>query len=444
VKTLQVLGMIFVCSGWSSTYAQGAAGEPLGQSSRWSISTGAMIRSIEAELHLPAPAFDWGSYLHAGRTYGMGDRGLFTAGTNAVFSFPIEPVTIYVGPGISYEDGNVGLVSGSANLNGFDPIDADLIASGALAVFDSMDQFDLFATVPYEDVDILLGQISYASEGTSYSYRVDGAFHDVSETDEEIATGPYIDLRYQIFNKKKHALNALFGLGMVETEHSSSRSLGTMTVTEYQVETDYSYHYSGATIEGIGEALGIDSELGIVVVDPFYIDPSLFDEIGIGPYEYAMIRDMLLPSQTSSSRVTGRGSTQFYATGRSNLDVRLYELAFGLELTGEATDRLSYGLAAGPTLNIIEGDLRASTAVYESGRAAPIYSERFSASDTELRLGVMARASLLFDFGKDDKFFVEAFAGYNWVDEATFSAGPAGADVDASSFSGGAGVGIRL
>ena len=445
MKAVQVLAVIFVCAVGSSLYAQGTAGKEITQHPRWSISAGAMIRSIEADMHIPAPAFDWGAYMNAGRTYGMGDRGLFTAGREGDVHFRIGPASIYVGSGISYENGNVGIISASGNLNGLDPVDADLVISGALAVFDSMDQFDVYAAIPYEEgVDILLGQVHYTSEGTSYSHHVDGGFQDVSGTDEETGIGPYINVRYQIRDKKRHALNALFGVGMVETEHSTSRSLGNMTVTEYQVETDYSYRYSGATIEGAGELLGIDSELGIVVVDPFYIDPELIDEIEIGPYEYAMIRDLFLPSQTSTSTVAGRRSRDFYAMGRSNLDVRLYELAFALELTGQATDSLSYSLAAGPTLNIIEGDLTASTVVYQSGIAGPIYSERYSSSDEELRLGVMTRASLLYDFGRDDRFFVETFIGYNWVDEATFSAGPAEADVDASSFSGGAGVGIRL
>ena len=166
VQISAVLGVLFL---GHSAYGQGAAGQAA-KPSRWSVSAGAMIRSIEADMHVPAPG-NWRNYVRTRGASGMGDRGLFTAGENGFPILAIDPAVLYVGPGTDYEDGNVGILSGSVNFNGLDPIDADLVVSGALAIFDSMDQFDVYFDFPVQipdgegtqEIDILLGQVNYHS-----------------------------------------------------------------------------------------------------------------------------------------------------------------------------------------------------------------------------------------------------------------------------------------
>ena len=411
--------------------------------SRWSISGGAMIRTVDAKMHVPAPSFDWRNHVRRMGPTGMGKKGLFS---NPDGSFlPIHP---YFGPGIQYENGSVGSFSVTAGLDDLGLTLADRELSVATVKYDDGSQVESVFGIDPLGFDVDFGYVTFNTHEASYSYDAMGSFGDLYGSDEEDGVGPYLQLRYMMHEQEKFVVNALVGAGILETDHSTSGALGAMTVMGSMKRTDYGYRYAGVFSEASGELLepitGDDSARGLVLVDPSPLDeplpllPGLILNPILDP-----IHEALSP-QMGSQMTGGRAPVaQFMAYGSSDLDVTLTEIAFGVEVLSQPWKNVHCGLAVGPTINIINGDFDASTVVMDQN-GTTVAAENYHSDTEEIEVGAMARVNLLINLGENDKFFIEGGAGYNWVDDVTFRAGPAEAEVDVSSFAGNVGVGIRL
>ncbi len=100
------------------------------------------------------------------------------------------------------------------------------------------------------------------------------------------------------------------------------------------------------------------------------------------------------------------------------------------------------GIAAGPTLNLLNYDYMNRTQWYLNGRrfAASQHSE----SDTLFKVGVRAGLHVRCNLNKSGSVFLELAGGYDWVDSVDLNLGGRTVEIDASSWTGQCGIGIRF
>ena len=136
-------------------------------------------------------------------------------------------------------------------------------------------------------------------------------------------------------------------------------------------------------------------------------------------------------------------SPKYTTTTRSNLDISLHELALGFELQQQLVNRVHLSLGVGPTFNLFDFDYNSKTSIFENGYSAP-KSLKVNDGGQAFRMGVVGQVGLKVDLDSKSRYFVEVFGRYNWVDTLNIGNSSSHVKVNASSFSGGVGLGINL
>lgn len=369
--------------------------EAVASGSRWSLSVGATVRSLESDFHLRGPSYR----VTPPRSTRSGREAGLYGGTG---------VTNYdngsVGPGIDF------LIPGVA------------VASGG-SVTPSGRAINLgFIQIP-------INNRTFTGSQRIESSAARGEFYDASTDGEDTGFGPEVTLRYTLTEPKDGLrVDLLAGYAFVPHEVEESTSLGEVSVWRTRENRIFSYQYDSVPVDEF-----------LLFIPPTVITDA--DALPIPPFVGNPFRD------PRTGRRAERDSdllARFRAVGSVDLEVRLHELRLAPEIQFDLTDRLTVGIAAGPTLNIIDADLEAETRIYQSGRKAPVYRSRSKASETQVAVGAMADLVALYDLTRSGNLFLEGRVGYHWVDSVNISAGPASAEIDASSFTASLGLGWRF
>ena len=188
------------------------------------------------------------------------------------------------------------------------------------------------------------------------------------------------------------------------------------TITAIEHRTDYTYAYDAFILSPDGT--------GFVIYDadslPGNADPR--------------------KGKRSSSRVVDY--VDAFAT--ADLDVLLNEVALSVDVQRYITPKLSLALSLGPTLNFVNTDFDGTVEWRRRSTGRTLVRETMHESKTEIEIGFMAALFARYDLTPDQKWFVEAHAGYHWLNEVNWKAGTASGSVDLASWDVGVGFGHRF
>jgi hypothetical protein len=230
--------------------------------------------------------------------------------------------------------------------------------------------------------------------------------------DSNLAAAPYVKGEYVLHQTREGELS-LFGqyAYVADSDHSSGNVQGGLHGTSFQ------FRYDAAFVQSPGLAPG----------NVFY------NANAANAFNPQFSPKPTNPSVTRSS-LTVRS--------RASLEEGLHEITLGIGYTRRLWDRVHLSLAIGPTFNLFDYDFESRSDLRVGG--ATVATSRQSQDSQAFRLGVMEQAGLVVDLDRQGRWFLEVFGRYNWVD--TFKAGTnqSNVKVDASSFSGGIGLGVRL
>lgn len=361
--------------------------------SKWSLSAGIRSREIDVEFSAAAPSgyADWASLVRRPRNSGSTD---IDNGTT---------------PRTDYEDGEVV----------FDP------------AWTWNDGTSLFGM----DNDAQLGIRDMFNTVTFGSTRT-RQWSELSQTalegeDDTTTGGAYIAARRALGDKGLGAL-IQYGVNMFETG-SGPQETARQTIMERQ--TRYATTYD---IYGWGAAVTPAPFEGGDAFEWVVVDAALHNAV----YGWMGLGDAMDPRQTQDARQ--RTLAVLTATSDTDLDVDAHDLLLGLEWALPIGDWLSLSLAAGPTLNVISWELEHTTEWVNQTTGASLQTIQEKEKDDEFEVGAAAQVTVRLNLDKKGRVFCEGAAAYNWVDKIDAETDSASAEIDVSSFSGSAGIGIRL
>lgn len=376
--------------------------EPVAEKSRWSVSVGANAREVKAGFKVSGPRL---------RTEGP-DPGLFGRRDGTLV----------------YRDGALAGVSIPAGAFG-GIIPPGIVPPGPSGI--------AFATVE---------SLSQVSQGGNYiSPLTGGLAQDVNvsytserhsnrsftRTDDEVTVSPYIALRYDVVQQPGYSIGALGMYSFTWSDHNSGwRTTGT--------QVDNTYIYPGIVLGPAADLLpppfdnaGFLPGVAVVVVDPAQVNQIINNANAV--FGAAIPNYPFAPRKETQVTVF---------RSRASVDVDLHEIVLAAEFKANLGERVELALAAGPTLNIIDWQMDSETVGTSNGRR--VFRRHYSSEDTELKIGVMTQGSVIFNLDAGKRFFLELHGGYRWVDDAHAQAGPSTAQLDLSSWTAGAGAGVRF
>jgi len=361
--------------------------------SKWSLSAGVRSRDLDVEFSAAAPSSyaDWASLVRRPRNTGSTD---IDNGTT---------------PRTDYEDGEVV----------FDPS------------WTWVDGTSLFGM----DNDAQLGIRDVFNTVTFGSTRT-RQWSELSQTalegeDDTTKGGAYVAARRAIGDKGLGCL-VQYGINVFEID-SGWQETARQTIMERQ--TRYATTYD---IYGWGSAVTPAPFEGGDVSEWVVVDAALHNAF----YGWMGLGDAMEPRQTQDARQ--RTLAVLTASSKTDLDVDVHDLLLGLEWALPIGDWLSLSLAAGPTLNVISWDLEHTTEWINQTTGAALQTMQEKDGDDEFEVGAAAQVTVRLNMDKKGRVFCEGSAAYNWVDKIDASTESASAEIDVSSFSGSAGIGIRL
>lgn len=366
--------------------------------SKWSVSAGFVVRNIESSRKTRPLGFGLD-------VSGRGDVGLFSRSSGTVI----------------YDDGRVGPDWG--------------LATG------SLHDGTAFGTINSPDQITSTGRIDAQGEPIS-----DLTFHSTRATNQSIfsptglgandsksAVGPYIDLAYSVFQSSKFNIDIHFGYSWVQA--TLNEGFGTLARQGLDRVTDtYSYTYD------------------------FYPQLSNFGA-PLGPFPYADQDGTIVYDGDRSNSVNGfsgggnkeprtghsqsaRRIASYIERGEAPVKVNLHEIILAPEIAFQVGKRMHAGLTVGPTLNVIDTELRANVAWYRSGSTAPFKTINARDSDILAKLGVASQLTVRYDLTK--RLFLEAAGSYRYVPKADVSSDFSTAMIDVSAWQANIGIGYRF
>lgn len=391
-KALLVLGASGMLSG-TLAYA-GEAGE-----GNWTISGGAAVRTIKADLHIDAPPA-----LPTSRNFGgKGDVGLFTINDTL----------------ITYDDGSLGPIYNSYG-------DIDGTCYGTINNRSQLVQTDRpFRANEGIYYDALSFHTTLREDITTYrATPYDG-------DDEETVIAPFIQARRNLGMIRGIQYGVVAGYSLAKSELSSGmRSLAMEDVNRKTITYTYTYDHVGARS-------GATAQNAPYPFTDWYswtvYDPALLDL-----YSWSG-ETAVAPRQSDSTSY--KHLVSYEATGCVNSDVMIHEIMLAPECVIDIRNRARIGLAIGPTINIVDVKTDAKRQWAQVGGDV-ITSETASDESTEVKIGIGADLSAQVDI--TGRVFGQVGVGYRYVPSVEVDAGFASSEVDASSFLGTIGVGITL
>ncbi len=244
-----------------------------------------------------------------------------------------------------------------------------------------------------------------------------------SDSQEDVGTGAYLQLRYAAWELPRAKVNLLFGYSWLPAELAASGRM------------DGARPAAPPSRAGrIGFATTLVSGGGIFVPRPTFL-----------------ISPVLIPPRPTRDH----DLTVLFVRSNPKLDLALHEIVLAPEMEFRLADRLRAALAVGPTLNVIDGDLHYAVNTYvdrrrvRNGRVVDSYTERLRGRtyrvherSTDLRVGGAAQVNLTFDITK--RVFLEVASSYRYVPSFTVGSKIVDAEIDASSWESKVGFGFRF
>ncbi len=145
-----------------------------------------------------------------------------------------------------------------------------------------------------------------------------------------------------------------------------------------------------------------------------------------------------------TERSTSRTVAFVDAFATADLDVTLHELALSIDLQRYVLPRLAVALSVGPTLNFVNRDFDATVNWVVRGSGRTLLRESIHDSANDVKIGFMATLMARYDLVPSRKWYLEAHAGYHWLDDLQWQAGTASGKVELASWDFGLGVGYRF
>lgn len=125
------------------------------------------------------------------------------------------------------------------------------------------------------------------------------------------------------------------------------------------------------------------------------------------------------------------------------LNADLQEVFLSADLNWKPWPGWELGLSVGPTLNVLRTDLRTSKRwVRRDGVQTTAEHDR--SQETKATVGAAGEAIARYSLSKDGSSYLEARAGYHWLESLSVGAPGATAEIDASNWELALGVGFRL
>lgn len=384
-----------------------------GESTRWTLGAGVTVRSVDANFRVAKPdPLPWQTLLRARPPSGRGDVGVYSGG----------PRTVH------YADGQVGpdygAVYGGANPNG-----------DAVGVIDSGSQ--LSATGRSDSFGSPIYDLAFHSSGSTYGYSSIARLHGTEASDSDVGVGPYLSLTYDCIQAADHSLGITLGWSRLETQHGTgARSLGSESVMEHRADNRYAYHYD---YDGVGGAAAPGATFPFNANDPnegfIVYDPGAYAANGNGSgYQY--------PRKNVQTRHSSHVAATVMPVASSTLALVLNEIVLAARYERMVNERLRLAVSAGPTLNVLDSDFRTTIFWRLADTGHAVATTRHGENSTDVQMGFMGQVSVSYDLSP--RIFLEAHGSYRWVDPVTVGGRAASVEVDASSWEGGLGFGVRL
>jgi opacity protein-like surface antigen len=151
-------------------------------------------------------------------------------------------------------------------------------------------------------------------------------------------------------------------------------------------------------------------------------------------------------SDFHSGEVTvGDTEEELYTLDISKLNVSVHQIHAGLSISKKIGNKLELGLAFGPSIALINADFDATQEVFEEIRedvGAYRDGRGLSQSDTSAVFGVYGEARARYHVNQN--VFLEASAGYHWMDSKSYGNSDFGAKLDPKSFTVGVKIGFKF
>ncbi len=378
--------------------------------SRWSLSSGVRARSIGGDFGLGSVAPSGFTLGNAGKAQqGRGDVGFFKGGTGTV----------------TYDDGSVGPAYGTQPGDG-SPDGSTYSTINSPGQLSSTGRHDSNGD---EIFDLSFhSSSSIVRSGSGYS---PGGF---GSSDDQVVASPYLEVRYTLAESRNWGFNLVAGYSFARAGLSSGAGvLGTAFNRKTTTTTNYTYTYDHYAFNS--GAIGADYPFNDTESATIYDAAAANAQ---GGYTQNT-NDSLAPRRTVDRNQT-TVDQDFTAIGSANLEVDLHELLMAAEVIYQVDDRIQLTAAVGPTLNILDSSLGASSNWYSAGKRVSSFSS--NNSEVSVRAGVMAQVGARYFLNQD--WFLEANGGYRFVPEISTSSGIADADIDASSWVAGFGFGFQF
>ena len=359
----------------------------------WRLSVGYAVRSFEADFQMSAPSIG----LIAPYLGGLGDVGFYRGGSGF----------------LDYEDGYVGGSPGSGFplSNGTAPAysyPSETLYSGYLITATGERLSEKGTVVFHSTAYDLRSQVS--------SLQVDGAL-----------VGPFVRWQARVADDPWGSL----GISASWQNYSGTLKAERLELGHPE-QVRYAYTYDTARFGSSIPPFGPSYSVSGVVFDAATV--NAVHDLAIGtPGTFRNPRKAITRSEVP----------EWTAIGSSFLDVRLNEIFLSADVVWKPWRGWEFGLSAGPTLNVVSTTLNSCTA-WERNDGLMVRGESTRQSDTQVAVGVGVQGVVRHDLTRDGRAFIEAHAGYKWLDAIAVGGGSSSANLDLSDWEVGLGVGIRL
>jgi hypothetical protein len=142
----------------------------------------------------------------------------------------------------------------------------------------------------------------------------------------------------------------------------------------------------------------------------------------------------------------GEGIGELYTLDVASMDLTAHRIATYADVSWAVGDTWEFGLRAGPTLTLFDGDFRGSHETFEIVKEGAFgvfdQGESLADSGTKLAFGLSAEAFVRCNVTR--VVFLEVSGGYNWTDSASFGSSRIGAEVDSASYRAAVSVGVKF
>jgi hypothetical protein len=315
---------------------------------------------------------------------------------------------------VTYDDGYVGPGFGQFDGNTPDGTSYGYISNAGQVT--PTNRTDSFGNTIYN--------AAFHTDRTFYQNRYNpGSFHS---SDDEVGVGPYVELRYALFQGVKADVNLTLGYSWVSAELGSGvGALATQTLTRVDEHRTYNYDFDAVAAGAVGAPF------------PFTDTGSFFITNAAGSYNDG---NFLGPRQSVDR--SSRTVAQYVLLGHADVDVDLHEIVLAPEFQLHLGDRVHLGVSVGPTVNFINSDLDATASWYRRGSSKALKTYQVHESTNDVELGVASQLTLLIDI--TSRLYIQASGSYRYVPDVDVAGGFAKASVDTAAWQGAVGLGIRL